>query len=113
MTTRKRKKQPDEFNQEEEQLSPLKALRLEAGLTQNELARQIPDKTGVKKLSQRAVSGWESGEYQPEMTLEQIAALCRAFSISFKTLCRRQGIDVTGVPDDIPPKRSPSSSNGE
>lgn len=107
MTTRKRKKNQPDRDQEEQQLSPLKALRLEAGLTQEQLARQIPDKTGEKRLSQRSVSGWESGEYQPEMTLEQIAALCRAFSISFKTLCQRQGIDVTGVPDDIPPpKRS-------
>lgn len=105
MTTRKRKKNQSNQPNEEEQLSPLKALRLEAGFTQDQLARQIPDKTGQRSLSQRAVSGWESGEYQPEMTLEQIAALCRAFSISFKTLCQRQGIDITGVPDDIP-KRS-------
>lgn len=105
MTTRKRKRNQSNQPNEEEQLSPLKALRLEAGFTQDQLARLIPDKTGQGSLSQRAVSGWESGEYQPEMTLEQIVALCRAFSISFKTFCQRQGIDVTGVPDDIP-KRS-------
>ena len=93
----------------EEEMSPLKTLRLEADLTQVQLAKLIPDKTGQRNLSQRAISGWESGEYEPEMTLQQIAALCRALNISFKALCRKQKVDVTGVPDDVP--RSPQAQN--
>ncbi len=85
----------------QEEMSPLKSLRLDADLTQVQLAKLIPDKTGQRSLSQRAISGWESGEYEPEMTLHQIAALCRALNISFKALCRKQKVDVTGVPDDV------------
>ncbi|PSB06119.1 XRE family transcriptional regulator [filamentous cyanobacterium CCP1] len=70
--------------------SPLKQLRLRAGLTQAELAKLIPDKTGTGTLSQRAVSAWERGEYQPELTIPQMKALCRAL-----------GVTLDELPDDV------------
>jgi len=79
---------------QEEPASPLKRLRIQAGLTQAELARQIPDKGGTKPISQRAVSAWERGEYQPELTIPQMKALCRAL-----------GVTLNELPDDCgPPK---------
>jgi transcriptional regulator with XRE-family HTH domain len=80
----------------EEPISPLKRLRIQAGLTQSELAQQIPDKTGTKPISQRAVSAWERGEYQPELTIPQMKAFCKAL-----------GVILDALPDDCgPPKRS-------
>jgi transcriptional regulator with XRE-family HTH domain len=59
----------------EEPISPLKRLRIQAGLTQSELARQIPDKTGTKPISQRAVSAWEA-------------------------FCKALGVTLDALPDD-------------
>ncbi len=73
-------------------ISPLKRLRQQAGMTQAELARQIPDKSGNGTLSQRAVSAWERGEYQPELTIPQMKALCRAL-----------GVTLEELPDDMRP----------
>lgn len=67
-------------------ISPLKELRLRVGLTQAELARQIPDKTGFGTLSQRAISAWERGEYQPELTIPQMKALCKALGVVLEEL---------------------------
>ncbi len=87
---------PEERLNQEEPIAPLKRLRTQAGLTQAELARQIPDKTGTKPISQRAVSAWERGEYQPELTITQMKALCRALNVTLDEL-----------PDDCgPPQRS-------
>jgi transcriptional regulator with XRE-family HTH domain len=77
---------PEERLNPEEPISPLKRLRTQAGLTQAELARQIPDKTGTKPISQRAVSAWERGEYQPELTITQMKALCRALNVTLDEL---------------------------
>ena len=89
----------------EDSLSPLKGLRIQAGLTQAELARQIPDKSGTKPISQRAVSAWERGEYQPELTIPQMKALCRAL-----------GVTLNELPDDCgPPKplyQEPNDGDG-
>ncbi|MFB8790094.1 MAG: helix-turn-helix transcriptional regulator [Potamolinea sp.] len=68
--------------------SPLKRLRLQMGLTQAELARRI----GV---SDRAVRGWEKGEYPPTLTISQIRALCRELGVTFDEL-----------PDDLGPPRA-------
>jgi DNA-binding XRE family transcriptional regulator len=73
-------------------ISPLKRLRLRVGLTQAELAQQIPDKAGSGTLSQRAISAWERGEYQPELTIPQMKALCKALSVTLEEL-----------PDDLRP----------
>jgi transcriptional regulator with XRE-family HTH domain len=67
--------------------SPLKRLRQQVGLTQAELARRI----GV---SDRAVRGWEKGEYPPTLTIPQIRALCRELGVAFDEL-----------PDDLGPPR--------
>lgn len=72
--------------------SPLKKLRIQADLTQTELAKLIPDKTGSGTLSQRAISAWERGEYQPELTIPQMKALCRAL-----------GVTLEELPDDLRP----------
>lgn len=72
----------------------LRRLREEAGLTQAELAKQIPDKTRTKTLHQSVISRWESGEDEPELTIVQTKALCRALGKSLEEL-----------PDDFgPPK---------
>jgi putative transcriptional regulator len=73
-------------------ISPLKRLRLQVGLTQANLAKQIPDKTGSGTLSQRAISAWERGEYQPELTIPQMKALCKAL-----------GVTLDELPDDFRP----------
>ncbi|NJL23117.1 MAG: helix-turn-helix transcriptional regulator [Leptolyngbyaceae cyanobacterium SM1_3_5] len=75
-----------------ELVSPLKILRLKAGLTQADLAARIPDKAGNKTLSARAISAWERGEYQPELTIPQVKALCKALEITLDEL-----------PDDMRP----------
>lgn len=90
----KRKKQEATENQDD--MPVLRRLRETAGLTQAELARQIPDKTRSKTLNQSVISRWESGEDEPELTILQMKALCKALGIAFENL-----------PDDFgPPKRS-------
>ena len=70
----------------------LRRLREEAGLTQSELAKLIPDKTRKKTLTQQAISRWESGEDEPELTIMQTKALCRAL-----------GKSLEEIPDDLGP----------
>lgn len=67
-------------------VSPLKQLRVKAGLTQVELAKLIPDKTRTKTLTQQIVSAWEKGKYEPELTIRQIKALCCALGVTFDEL---------------------------
>lgn len=85
----------DQPQKRETPISPLKKLRLRVGLTQAELAKQIPDKAGSGTLSQRAVSAWERGEYQPELTIPQMKALCKVLRITLDEL-----------PDDLSPPNS-------
>lgn len=82
----------DQQQKWEKPISPLKQLRLRVGLTQADLAKQIPDKAGSGTLSQRAVSAWERGEYQPELTIPQMKALCKAL-----------GVTLDELPDDLRP----------
>lgn len=70
----------------------LRRLREQAGLTQSELAKLIPDKTRKKTLTQQAISRWESGEDEPELTIAQTKALCRAL-----------GKSLEEIPDDLGP----------
>jgi transcriptional regulator with XRE-family HTH domain len=67
-------------------LSPFKQLRMQSGLTQAELAKLIPDKRGIKSISQRAISAWERGEYEPELTIKQTKALCQALGVTLDQL---------------------------
>jgi putative transcriptional regulator len=79
-----------------EDMPALRRLRKEAGLTQLQLAKLIPDKTKTKTLTQAAISRWESGEDEPELTIAQTKALCRAL-----------GKSLEEIPDDLgPPNRS-------
>ena len=85
-TMTQKKQQPDEPE------SPLKALRRQAELTQEQLARHL----GV---STRAVQAWEGGEYPPTLTIPQV-----------KTLCRVLNCSLNDLPDDFGlPKRSPDA----
>lgn len=93
-------KMPKKKQSNSDDIPALRRLREEAGLTQAELAKKIPDKTRVKTLTQQAISRWESGEDEPELTIPQIKALCRAL-----------GKSVEELPDDLgPPKRSQPDS---
>jgi putative transcriptional regulator len=90
-----RKKKPEN----PEDMPPLQRLREAANLTQAQLAGRIPDKTRTKTLSRQVISGWERGEYEPELTIPQVKALCRAL-----------GIQLEDLPDDFgPPSRLSAS----
>lgn len=81
-------------NLDPQSLPVLRRLREEAGLTQAQLAKLIPDKTRTKTLTQQAISRWESGEDEPELTISQTKAFCRAL-----------GKSLDELPDDLgPPK---------
>lgn len=77
---------PKKRQQDPDNIPALRRLREEAGLTQAELAKLIPDKTRTKTLNQSAISRWESGEDEPELTIVQIKALCRALGKSLEEL---------------------------
>ena len=92
---------PRKRQEDSEGVSPLKQLRIQAGLTQVELAKLIPDKTRTKTLTQQIVSAWEKGKYEPELTIRQIKALCRAL-----------GVTLDELPDDLGlPQESPSDED--
>ncbi|MBH8564719.1 helix-turn-helix transcriptional regulator [Nostoc sp. CENA67] len=91
-----RKKKPEN----PEDMPALQRLREAAGLTQAELASRIPDKSRKKTLSRQVISGWERGEYEPELTIPQVKALCRALGKSLEDL-----------PDDFgPPSKEVTGS---
>jgi putative transcriptional regulator len=90
---------PRKRQQDPENIPALRRLREEAGLTQAELAKQIPDKTRTKNLNQSVISRWESGEDEPELTVVQMKALCRALGKSLEEL-----------PDDFGPPRQSKSN---
>ncbi len=84
------KKLPDENG------SPLRALREQLNLTQEELAKRcnIPLRTYVR---------WETGEATPRPTIPQVKALCRELKIPIEQL-----------PDEFGPVRSsPQEQDGE
>jgi len=80
------------LKQNPENMPVLRRLREAVGLTQTELAKRIPDKTRQKTLNQSVISRWESGEDEPELTIPQMKALCRAL-----------GIALDQLPDDFGP----------
>jgi transcriptional regulator with XRE-family HTH domain len=89
-----RRKKQRETPENPDDMPVLRRLREAAGLTQAELAKRIPDKTRAKTLNQSVISRWESGEDEPELTIPQMRALCKALGIAFEDL-----------PDDFgPPK---------
>ncbi|MEB3179066.1 MAG: helix-turn-helix transcriptional regulator [Nostocaceae cyanobacterium] len=72
----------------QENQSPLKKLREEAGLSQEELARRV----GV---SVTTISRWERGASSPMLTVPQMKALCKALGKSLDELP-----DEFGLPND-------------
>lgn len=79
---RPKKGQPQETD------SPFKKLRLEAGLSQEDLVR-------LTGLSGSSISRWERGLAEPTMTVAQMKAFCKAVN---KTLDE--------LPDSLLPMRS-------
>ena len=77
---------PDNFGPQDEleQESPLKMLRLQAGLTQTELATILS--TQRKPISDRVIQDWEEGLYQLELSIPQVRALCQALGVSIDGL---------------------------
>jgi len=69
----------------------LKALREKAGLTQLQLAVQIP-------VDPSAVRAWENTGAVPGF--DKAARLATILGVSLKHLCKEFGIDVEGIPDD-------------
>ena len=68
-------------------------LRERAGLTQAGLAKLIPSKRSIGNINQTSISDWERGITQPELTIPQVKALCRAL-----------GVDLDELPDDFGPQ---------
>ena len=93
-----------EENLPHQEKTPLRVLREEAGLTRPQVKQSI----GV---SERRQADWEAGKAMP--SCENVAALARLYGVSLKTMFRFLGVDVTGIPDDQPLKRTGSSSPGE
>ena len=79
---RPKKGQPQETD------SPFKKLRLEAGLTQDDLVR-------LMGVTSSTIRRWEKGEAEPTMTVYQMKAFCKAIN---KTLDE--------LPDSLLPMRS-------
>lgn len=71
--------------------SPLKKLRSELGMSQEEFARQIG-------TSARTISRWEAGDNVPTFTVPQIKAL--------DYLLKSKGKTLDDLPDDFAPPDS-------
>jgi putative transcriptional regulator len=74
--------------QPQETESPFKKLRLEAGLSQDDLVR-------LMGVANSTIRRWERGEAEPTMTVAQMKAFCKAIN---KTLDE--------LPDSLLPMRS-------
>jgi DNA-binding XRE family transcriptional regulator len=70
---RPKKGQPQETD------SPFKKLRLEAGLTQDDLVRLIG-------IANSTIRRWERGEAEPTMTVAQMKAFCKAVNKTLEEL---------------------------
>ena len=75
----------------------VKTLRQSIDITQEELSRRL-------NLSFRTVGDWETGKKLPRF--DNAIALSRELKVPLKVLAKAMGIDVTGIPDDQPPKRT-------
>ncbi len=74
----------------------LKSLREAAGLTQPELSQKI--NCGI-----RIISHWENGNKIPRF--DNAITLARELGISLKTLAKAINLDVSDIPDDVPPEK--------
>ncbi|MBK1987276.1 helix-turn-helix transcriptional regulator [Sphaerospermopsis aphanizomenoides BCCUSP55] len=66
-------------NQESNRGSPLKDLREAAGLSQEQLARQLD-------VSLSTVRRWEKGKVEPSLTREKWVKFCSLLKVSFESL---------------------------
>jgi transcriptional regulator with XRE-family HTH domain len=82
----------EEENHQQQEKSPLRLLREQAGLTRPQVKQRIG-------ISERRQADWESGKALP--SAENIAALCRMYSVSLKTMFQALGVNVSGIPDDL------------
>ncbi|NJR23285.1 MAG: helix-turn-helix transcriptional regulator [Richelia sp. CSU_2_1] len=87
--------------QDPKNIPALQILRESAGLSQTALAKQIPDKSRTKTLSQKAISNWETGKDEPELTVPQIEALCKALGVSVEQLPDDFGPPKPSIADDV------------
>lgn len=71
--------------------TPLRQLREAAGLTRP----QVRDRIGV---SERMQADWENGTSIP--STEKMLSLAKLYGVSFKTIYKCFGFDVSDVPDD-------------
>ena len=82
-------KKRESRNQEEGE-SPLRSLRNELNMSQEEFGRSIG-------TSGRTISRWEAGDTEPTFTVAQMKALDR--------LLRSKGKTIQDLPDDLGPLR--------
>lgn len=83
--------------------SPLRLLREQAGYTRPKVKQLIG-------ISERMQADWESGKSMP--TAENLAILARLYKIPLKVIYTSVGIDVSGIPDDIPlPRKEEEVTN--
>lgn len=73
----------------------LRTLREAVSITQEELAASLG-------TSKQLVSLWERRVKIPR--LDNAVALARRLNVSMKDLCLALGIDVSNIPDDLPPR---------
>jgi transcriptional regulator with XRE-family HTH domain len=69
----------------------LRNLREAAGLTQEQLAKEL-------KLGIRIISDWENGKKIPKF--DNAVSLASALKVSLRTLARSMNINVSGIPND-------------
>ena len=80
----------------ESKQSPLKLLREAAGLTQPQLSQKM--NCGI-----RIIGDWEKGRRIPRF--DNAIALARELGVSLKTLAKAINLDVSDIPDDVPPEK--------
>ncbi len=73
--------------------SPLRKLRLAAGLSQEDLVR-------VMGIANSTIRRWEKGDVEPTMTISQMKAFCKAINKNFEEL-----------PDSLIPSQTKSQDN--
>ena len=75
---------------------PLEALRLDS-TELNQDAFMV--ECGISRTTYRR---WMSGKTPVKPTLEQVASICRLCKVPLKRLFEILGVDVSGIPDDLP-----------
>ncbi|MDF0551717.1 helix-turn-helix transcriptional regulator [Kamptonema sp. UHCC 0994] len=82
----------------------LKNLVEAAGKTQ----RQLSKDTGIPEVT---INTWVARKTVPR--LDNAIVVCRELNISLKVFAKSMGLNVEGLPDDQPPRRTGNSPPGE